>query len=992
MDLRFSDRSLRAAVLDRAVFDPEDPNIKLDIVQTIIQYLHDEGYHDSSTAVQDETNVKIKNAASRRAQLRRMKSAILEGDWQEVEHLLSRTTFKSMKAFKFAVHKQQFLEFIDDQERQKAFSILQRRLKDLESYASTPDEFRDMCYLLTCKSVTDAPSFRYWDGAASSRAALVEQYSRLLEFESFQREGYLPQTRSVNGETLIEASKIPPARLVHLLQQALAFQIASSRHAPKLPPRIGTLLEDYESVVIPNKLQRAFVGHSGNVKCVTFVGEEGDTIASGSSDNTARIWDTSSGALKRILCGHTSRIWDISATANGKLLASASGDGTIRVWDTGTLLDVHDKPEWPVKRYNQSAGKLSFNGDMGADVALCRAVLQGHESDVYAVRMQARGNAVASGGYDRLVRFYDTETQTLLKSFAGHKSSISSVGFNARGNLIVTGSKDSSIKFWDVVSGLCVRTLSAHLGEVTSVEFNESGSLMVSSSKDNSNRLWDIRMTKVVKRFKGHQNTSKNFVRSTFGPRESVVIGGSEDGHVYIWDVESSEVLQKLGAAEGTVYDVKWNARQSVLASCAHDGVTGHDLQSCDKSEVSGGQEHCRRLGGHGGTEPGMGERCRKGEEAGAEADRGGWVPVQSKRAARMWWSQVTFAAERSAVSDTMRWMFPWTTIRMAAVGAAAGDEGSAALSAVKGASPVERAGGGDGELRRAAQLGEVAEVQVAPDVRVAGEGAHWRRRRQRAAELRNVGGREVRQNGQQRVAGKLLQPHGAAMAGATRATARPNGVEEGAAAARLAPRPTERRARRGIFHARGGARACAGGHRARAALAAAPAAPVGLSASACPACLPACLPAATAVLLRPPPRSLPFVPAPARPHAPPTAAQRRFMNTGDALLGGVTAPFDPFADADGDDQVVTKGIVHIRLQQRNGRKSLTTIQGLDDKLDLAKLTKAFKKVFCCNGCVVDNAELGKVIQLQGDQREKVKGFLSDEKIASKSMIKVHGI
>eukprot|EP00178_Gracilaria_changii_P010664 TRINITY_DN309_c0_g1_i1.p1 TRINITY_DN309_c0_g1~~TRINITY_DN309_c0_g1_i1.p1 ORF type:complete len:600 (+),score=94.93 TRINITY_DN309_c0_g1_i1:58-1800(+) len=569
MDRRLTDRSLRAAVLDHSVFDAEDPNIKLDIVQTIIQYLHDEGYHDSSTAVQDETNVKIKDAASKRAQLRRMKSAILEGDWQEVEHLLSRTTFKSMKAFKFAVHKQQFLELIDDQQRQKAFSILQRRLKELEAYARTADEFRDMCYLLTCKSVTDAPSFRDWDGIASSRAALVEQYSRLLEFDIFHRDSYLPNARSVNGETLIEAGDIPPTRLVHLLQQALAFQIGSSRHAPKFPPRIGTLLEDYESVVVPNRLQRAFVGHTENVKCVTFVGEEGDTIASGSSDNSVRIWIASTGVQKRVLRGHTSRIWDVSATANGKLLASASGDGTIRLWDTGTLLDEHDEQDWPVRKYDQS----SINGDMGAHAAACRAVLHGHASDVYAVRMQARGNAFTSGGYDRLVRLYDTETETLLQSFGGHRSSISSVGFNARGNLIVTGSKDSSIKFWDVVSGLCVRTLSAHLGEVTSVEMNESGSLMVSSSKDNSNRLWDIRMTKVLKRFKGHQNTSKNFVRSAFGPRESVVIGGSEDGHVYIWDVESSEVLQKLGAAEGTVFDVKWNARQSVLASCAQDGV-----------------------------------------------------------------------------------------------------------------------------------------------------------------------------------------------------------------------------------------------------------------------------------------------------------------------------------------------------------------------------------------------------------------------------------
>mmetsp|Transcript_21758 Transcript_21758/g.37462 ORF Transcript_21758/g.37462 Transcript_21758/m.37462 type:complete len:113 (-) Transcript_21758:544-882(-) len=101
---------------------------------------------------------------------------------------------------------------------------------------------------------------------------------------------------------------------------------------------------------------------------------------------------------------------------------------------------------------------------------------------------------------------------------------------------------------------------------------------------------------------------------------------------------------------------------------------------------------------------------------------------------------------------------------------------------------------------------------------------------------------------------------------------------------------------------------------------------------------------------------------------------------------------FDPFADADSGEEVVTKGIVHLRLQQRNGRKSLTTIQGLDKKLDLERLTKAFKKEFCCNGNVVEDKELGRVIQLQGDQRENVKKFLIQEEIASKKMIKVHGI
>lgn len=37
--------------------------------------------------LQDEANVKMKNVAAQKSQLRRMKKAILEGDWQEVKRL-----------------------------------------------------------------------------------------------------------------------------------------------------------------------------------------------------------------------------------------------------------------------------------------------------------------------------------------------------------------------------------------------------------------------------------------------------------------------------------------------------------------------------------------------------------------------------------------------------------------------------------------------------------------------------------------------------------------------------------------------------------------------------------------------------------------------------------------------------------------------------------------------------------------------------------------
>lgn len=56
----------------------------------------------------------------------------------------------------------------------------------------------------------------------------------------------------------------------------------------------------------------------------------------------------------------------------------------------------------------------------------------------------------------------------------------------------------------------------------------------------------------------------------------------------------------------------------------------------------------------------------------------------------------------------------------------------------------------------------------------------------------------------------------------------------------------------------------------------------------------------------------------------------------------------DPFADANkGSEDDVQDGLVHIRIQQRNGRKTLTTVQGLSSDYDLKKIVRACKKVGC---------------------------------------------
>lgn len=106
---------------------------------------------------------------------------------------------------------------------------------------------------------------------------------------------------------------------------------------------------------------------------------------------------------------------------------------------------------------------------------------------------------------------------------------------------------------------------------------------------------------------------------------------------------------------------------------------------------------------------------------------------------------------------------------------------------------------------------------------------------------------------------------------------------------------------------------------------------------------------------------------------------------------------FDPFAevdDAGGEVKSTQQNYIHIRIQQRNGRKTLTTVQGLPKKFDQKKILKVIKKKFACNGTVVADSEMGEVIQLQGDQRKDVMDFLTDKKEGlglDGKTIKVHG-
>jgi WD40 repeat protein len=58
----------------------------------------------------------------------------------------------------------------------------------------------------------------------------------------------------------------------------------------------------------------------------------GKTLASGSYDNTIKLWNLATGEEIRTLRGHSQSVRSIAISPDGKTLASGSADNTIKIW------------------------------------------------------------------------------------------------------------------------------------------------------------------------------------------------------------------------------------------------------------------------------------------------------------------------------------------------------------------------------------------------------------------------------------------------------------------------------------------------------------------------------------------------------------------------------------------------------------------------------------------------------------------------------------
>ncbi|KFX88056.1 hypothetical protein V490_07867 [Pseudogymnoascus sp. VKM F-3557] len=350
-------------------------------------------------------------------------------------------------------------------------------------------------------------------------------------------------------------------------------------------------------------LQKTLIGYSGSVagwvETIAF-SPDSKQIAIGSSDNTIKIWDVTTESLQQTLIGHLGWVKAIAFSPDSKQIASGSYDNTIKLWDTttglqktlighsgfiGAIAFSHDSKQI-ISGSNDNTIKL-WNATTGS----LQKTLIGHSGLVAAIAFSLDSKQIASGSGDNTIKLWDTTTGSLQKTLIGHSGLVGAIAFSLDSKQIISGSRDNTIKLWDTSIGDPHKMFTGHLGWVEAIAFSPDSKQIATGSIDNTIKLWDTITGSLQKTLIGHSGL---VAAIAFSPDSKQIATGSGDNTIKLWDTITGSLQKTLLGHSGLIAAIAFSPDSKQIA-------TGSGDNTIKLWNTSGGNSLQKTLIGHSG-------------------------------------------------------------------------------------------------------------------------------------------------------------------------------------------------------------------------------------------------------------------------------------------------------------------------------------------------------------------------------------------------------
>ncbi|XP_060229913.1 WD repeat-containing protein 86 isoform X1 [Meriones unguiculatus] len=181
----------------------------------------------------------------------------------------------------------------------------------------------------------------------------------------------------------------------------------------------------------------------------------GGLLVTGSTDDTAKVWQVASGCCHQTLRGHTGAVLCLVLDVSSHTAFTGSTDATVRAWDI-------------------------LSGEQ-------LRVFREHQGSVICLELTDR--LLYSGSADRTVKCWLADTGERVRTFPAHRHSVSALKYHA--GTLFTGSGDACARAFDAQSGVLQRVFRGHTFIINCLQVH--GQVLYTASHDGALRLWDVR-------------------------------------------------------------------------------------------------------------------------------------------------------------------------------------------------------------------------------------------------------------------------------------------------------------------------------------------------------------------------------------------------------------------------------------------------------------------------------------------------------------------